>query len=163
MSLGAGTYQPFEITYYDAGNEPSTFRCYGVVITAANHDAKVTLANTLISAADALALGANAKSVYASEVIANWTQPTNGAARELKLLVQYKDATTGKRYTCTLPTLDPTIPEYIQNINVRDAIAVDSPSEISDFVAAFEAFAVPPDNQGHAVQVVGLRVVGRSN
>jgi len=163
MSLPAGTYQPATETLMDAGNEPGIFKCFGKVITAANHDAQVTLWNTLRTAIGVITLGIVSKATYASDITLDWDQPTNGAARELKLLVQYKDSTTGKRYTATVPTLDPTVPQYIQNINVKDAIAVDSPSSIADFVTAFEAFAVPPENPGNTVTVIGLRVVGRNN
>jgi len=162
MSLAAGDYQPAEVTYADAGNEKSSFSLFGSVLTAGNIVAKSALFATLRDAANAITLGNVVKTDYAALHIQDWDQPTNGANRETKLLVQYKDGTNGKRYTCTLPTLDPTIPEYIQNINVRDAIAIDSPTEIADFVTAFEAFAVAPDDPTHAVEVLGLRVVGRN-
>lgn len=163
MSLPAGLYQPATETLVDAGNESSIFKCYGKVITAANHDAQVTLWEALRTSIGVITLGVVSKAVYASEQLIDWDQPTNGANRETKLLVQFKDATNGKRYTATVPTIDPTIPVYIQNINVKDAISVTSPSSITDFITAFEAFAVPPDNPTHAVTVVGLRVVGRNN
>jgi hypothetical protein len=163
MSLPAGTYQPAEITWYDAGNEPGTMKFYAKVITAANHDAQQTLFSTLATKAGVLALGAEGKRRYADEVLEDWDQPSNGANRETKLLVQFKDSTSGKRFTTTLPTIDPTIPVYIQNINVKDAIAIDEPTSIVEFIAAFEAFAVPPEAPTHTVTVIGLRVVGRNN
>jgi len=151
------------MTFRDAGNELSSFACFGPVITAANHDAKAALWATLRTAIAAIALGNVQKYQYESLDLSDADQPTNGAARETKLLVQYKDATTGKRYICTIPTLDPSVPTYVANINVKDAILVDAPTEISDFVTAFEAFAVAPEAPTHAVEVVGLRVVGRNN
>jgi len=163
MSLPAGTYQPATETLVDAGNETSIFKVYGKVITAANHDAQVTLWNALRTAIGVITLGVVSKAIYASEITLDWDQPTNGASRELKLLVQFKDSTTGKRYTATVPTLDPTVPTYIQNINVKDAISVTAPSSIVDFIDAFEAFVVPPENPGNTVTVIGLRVVGRNN
>lgn len=162
MSLPAGTYSPASITLMDAGNEPGLFKCYGPVLTAANFAASETLWSTLITAIAAITLGAISKRTYGTEVTTNWAQQTNGASRETKLLVQYADATNGQRLTCTVPTLDPTLPVYVLNINARDVVQTDQPDEITDFIAAFEAFAVPPLNPTHAVNVVGLKVVGRN-
>lgn len=166
MSLPAGTYWPFEISYLDAGNEVGRFGAFGAIVLisddAGNIEEKTDTFATLITATDAITLGARVKTRYINEVISLADQPTNGATRELKLLVQYRDATTGQRFTCTVPTLDPSLPDYVENINVKDAIEIDSPTEILNFVAAFEAFAISPVTH-NAVEVVGLRVVGRNN
>lgn len=162
MSLPSGDYSPASITFRDAGNEPGVFRCHGAKLTAANFTAKQALWATLVSAVDALALGQKEKSVYGVESTFSWSQPVNGAAREFKLLVQYKDATTGQRLTCTIPTLDPTIPDYVININAVDVVELTSPGEITDFITAFEAFAVNPATT-NAVVVIGLKTVGRNN
>lgn len=160
--LPTGTYQPAEVSYRDAGNEIGTVRFYGPLITAANHDAKAALWATLLTAMDAITLGSRVQDSYNDQSIYNnLDQPTNGAAREVKLLVQFRDATNGQRMTCAVPTLDPTVPEYVVNVNAKDAILLDSPTEIADFIAAFEAFAVNP-RTNNAVEVVGLQVVGRS-
>lgn len=161
MSLPAGTYQPASYTLKDAGNELGRFRVFGPVITAANHDAKVALWAALISAIDAITLGNPVKAVYADEVTYSASQPTNGAARELKLSVRYKDGTTYERLHVTVPTLDPAIPTYIVNDSVRDAIILTAPSTITDFITAFQAFCVNP-RTGNAVVITGLSVVGRS-
>lgn len=163
MSLPAGTRNPATISYRDAGNEIGTFRCYGADITAENRDAQETLFTALVNAADAITLGNRTKTSYISVTTVATTQPTNGAARELKLLVQYQNTTNGARYTCALPTLDPTIPAYVQNINARDVVRLDSPSAITTFITAFNAFAVDPVNNTDAVAVIGLKVVGRRN
>jgi len=162
MSLPSGAYQDATISYLDAGNEVGRFRCFGKVITAANHDAQEALWVTLVAAADALVLGVRIRNQYSSDNVQVGTQPTNGAAREIKLLVQYIDDTNGKRMTCSLPTLDPTLPDYVVNINAKDVILLDSPTEISDFIAAFEAFAINPEQPTHTVSVIGLKVVGRA-
>jgi len=162
MSLPTGSYSPFEIAFKDAGNEIGRFSGYGKLITAANHDAQVTAFGNLQTAAQALVLGAKTRTQYASEGIFNAPQPTNGAAREVKLLVQYEDATNHKRFTATLPTLDPTIPVYVLNVNARDVIQIDSPQAITDFIDAFEAFVVNPET-GNACAVLGLKVVGRNS
>lgn len=161
MPLPPGGYQPATISYLDAGNEIGTMRFFGASLSAANIVAKTALWATLLTAADALALGNRVKDVYNDESLYAVSQPTNGAARELKLLVQFKDGTTGEKMTTSLPTLDPALPEYVINVNARDVILVDSPAEIVTFIDAFEAFAVNP-RTGNAVVVIGLKVVGRA-
>jgi len=161
MPLPPGGYQPASISYLDGGNEVGTMRFFGAELTAGNFAAKIALWATLLSAADALALGARKKDVYNDESVYSVAQPTNGAMRESKLLVQYKDGTTGEKFTTTLPTLDPTKVDYVINVNAKDVILLDSPTEVTDFIAAFEAFAVAP-RTGNAVVVIGLKAVGRN-
>lgn len=162
MGLPAGSYQPASISYLDAGNEIGTGSFYGPVISAANFTAKVALWGTLLAATDAIALGGRKKDVYNDESHYTVSQPTNGAAREMKLLVQFSDGTTGERMTTSIPTLDPAIPDYVPNINAKDVIVLETPTEIADFITAFEAFAVNP-RTGNAVIVNGLKVVGRNS
>jgi hypothetical protein len=119
-----------------------------------------------VNAADALTLGARTKTTYISETTVATTQPTNGAAREIKLLIQYQvtsGANTGARWNCTLPTLDTTLVDYVININAKDVVDPSVGTELLAFIAAFEAFAVDPANGTGTVEVVGLRIVGRSN
>lgn len=160
--LPPGTYQPASISLLDAGNEIGTMSFYGRLVTAANIVAQTSLFLTLVSAVEAITLGAKIKTRYQAETGFNAAQPTNGAAREIKLLVQYRDSVTGAKFTTTVPTLDPALPDYVINVNARDVILVDSPTEIVDFIDAFEASAVNPIT-GNAVTVFGLKVVGRSN
>lgn len=162
MSLPPGTYQPATVSLLDAGNEIGTMSFFGSVLTAGNIVAKTTAFLALVAAIEALTLGVKAKTRYQAEVTFNAAQPVNGAAREIKLLVQYRDATTGAKYTTTVPTLDPALPDYVINVNARDVIVLDAPAEITDFIDAFEAFAVNPLT-GNAIAVYGLKVVGRSN
>jgi len=161
MSLPAGSYQPATISYLDAGNEVGTMSFYGVELTAGNFVAKIALWATLLTAADALALGGRRKDVYNDESLYAVGQPTNGAARETKLLIQFEDATTHEQMTTSLPTVDPTLPTYVINKNAKDVILLTEPTEITDFIDAFEAFAVNP-RTGNVVTVVGLKVVGRN-
>jgi len=161
MALPPGGYQPATVSYRDAGNEIGTASFYGSPLSAGNIVAKTALWATLLTAMDNITLGSRCKDVYNDESIYAYSQPTNGAARELKLLVQYQDVTTGQRFTTTIPTLDPTIPAYVVNLNARDVVVLDDPTEIVDFITAFEAFAVNPIT-GNAVNVTGLKVVGRN-
>lgn len=160
MALPAGSYQPAEVTYLDGGNEKASMRFYGVPLTAANHDAKVALWATLLSALDAVALGARSKDVYNDESVYSVTQPTNGCMRETKLLIQFQDTTNGKKMTTSLPTLD--ISKVTTIPGATDAYALDEPTEIVDLIAAFEAFATNPEQPTHAVVVTGIRGVGRN-
>jgi len=161
MPLPAGNYQPALISYIDAGNEIGTMSFYGPMLDAATFAAKIALWATLLSATDALALGNRVRDVYNDDSIYARIQPTNGAARETKLLVQFQDIANGEKFTTTLPTLDPTLPEYVVNVNARDVILVDAPAAIVTFIDAFEAFTINP-RTGNAVVVAGLKVVGRN-
>jgi len=162
MSLPAGSHSPAEVSYLDAGNEVGTVRFFGKTITAANHDAQVALWATLLTKMDGIALGARLKDRYNDETTYTVAQPSNGAAREFKLLVQMRNSVTGRRFTFTIPTLNPALVEYVQNISAKDAVLIDSPQAIADFVTAAEAFVVDPLGEANAVTVIGLKAVGRN-
>ena len=149
---------PALLSGIDAGNEAWSFSVYGKVLTAANFVAQQGLFSDLVDAAMAIVLGAKKTTQYGNEIHFAYTQPTNGAAREIALRVSAKDATTQERFSYRLPTIDPTIPEYIDNVDAKDAIKTDAPSTIVDFITAFQAFAVSPVT-GNALGVYGLRVV----
>ncbi len=175
MGRVAGYYGDWSMTFRDAGNEYSSFSGTAIAIdgddNSSNLGAQQGLWATFISATNALVLGNPSKrSYYVTQDIAA-ALPTNGAARETKLMVIYQCTATGKRYNMTLPTLNPTIPLYVDNISVKDAVRTDSPSTITAFIAAFNAFVVAPDIPSNgdgvyatnpACTVVGLRVVGRN-
>jgi len=144
-------------TYIDAGNEPGVFSLYGADVTAGNLVAQTGLWTALLVAADALVLGVRARQSYANDVNQVWDQPTNGAAREIALLIQYRDATTGQRFTSKLPTLNPEAVTYVVNLNARDVILMDEPEDVATFVGAFNAFAINPYN-GNTCEVIGLKV-----
>jgi len=174
MSRPLGLYGDFDATWMDAGNEAGRMQGTARVVigtdAASNIATQVALWDTFRGAADALTLGALARHDYVNENTVAWTQPTNGAARETKLLVQYRCTATAKLYTMTIPTLDPTIPDYVINVNAKDVILMTSPGTITAFVAAFNAFVVAPDIPNiagvyatdPACTVIGLKVVGRS-
>jgi len=166
MSLPAGSYQPLEISFRDAGNEIGTMRFYATPLDisddAGNIEELNTLFTTLQTKIAAVVLGAKTRSQYINETLFTTTQPTNGAARELKLFVQLQNFTSGRQLGFTIPTLNGTIPAYIVNKNVKDAISLTTPTSIVDLIDAIEAIAVDPIDGGDVV-VVGLRVVGRNN
>jgi len=149
---------PARLSGIDAGNEAWNFSVYGNVLTAANFVAQQALWTTLFEAAQALILGATKTTEYGNEVHYVYSQPTNGAAREIALRVSAKDATTQERFSYQLPTIDPTIPVYLFNVDAKDAIDTTTPAEMVDFIEAFQAFAVSPVT-GNALTVYGVRVV----
>lgn len=149
---------PASLSLRDAGNEAATFLIYGAVLTAGNFAAQQTAWGLVVTDAMALVLGAKATTNYGNKIDYIWDQPTNGAAREIALLVQGMDAVTGQRLTAKLPTLDPTIPAYVENINARDVILTDSPTAIATFVTDLEAFWKNPYT-GNSMTVRGLKVV----
>jgi len=166
MGAAPGTQNKATISIRDAGNEIGRFSCIGADITAANRDAQNTLFQALVTAVAALTLGAITKTSYISQVTNGTTQPEDGAARELKLLVQYQVSTganTGARWTTTLPCIDPSLVSYVINVNAKDVVDPSVGDELLAFIAAFEAFAVDPANGTGEVVVVGLKIVGRNN
>jgi len=166
MGLAPGTRAKASISFRDAGNEIGRFSCTGPDLAAGTIAANEALWATLLAAAGALTLGAITKQQYSNEVTQATTQPTNGAAREIKLLIQYQVSTganTGARWTCTLPTLDTTLVSYVINVNAKDVVDPTVGTELLAFIDAFEAFAVDPANGTGEVIVVGLKVVGRNN
>jgi hypothetical protein len=169
-SRAFGLYGDWSLSYLDAGNERGSMRGVGAVLTAANFDAQIALWDTFVSTINAITLGDLVESQYGNANVSNASLPTNGAARETKLLTMYQCIATGKRYTLTVPTLDPTIPQYIDNVSVKDAILTTAPTSIANYVTAFEAFVVAPDipnlSGSYAtdpeIEVIGLKVVGRN-
>lgn len=175
MSRPNGFYGDVSISKLDAGNEIGVMSFVAEAIdgddTGSNLGTQTGLLATFRATLDAITLGATKKVEYYVTQDLNPALPTNGAARETKLLVMYRCIATGKRYTVTVPTLQPTIPVYVDNVSVKDAVRVDTPASIVNFINAFEAFAVAPDipSDGDgtyatnpAIEVIGLRVVGRN-
>lgn len=79
------------------------------------------------------------------------------AQRELKLLVQYVDDVTAKRYTVTIPGPD------LDLLAQPGTDVVDHVSNVvaAAFVTAFEANARSQD--GNAISVIGMRIIGRNS
>lgn len=160
MSLPAGNYAPAEISVLDASGEIGRFRVYGTVLTAANFDAQRTAWAALIQAINAIKLGTNVMTSYGIETTYIPNLPSDNAAqRENKLLVMFRNASTGQKYTATIPCIDLTALEF--QSNAGDFVALDSPADVATFVAAFEAFVKSPVGN-NAVEITGLKFVGRN-
>jgi len=154
----AGQYQPATLGVIDAGNERGTFRCWGKVLTAANHDAQVTLWGNLKTALTALALGALTYSQYDDKITYVVVVPTNGAAREVSLQIIGQNPATGVIYRFNLPTVNLALITYVDNIGAKDAVDPTT-DELAALTTAFEAFAVDPRAATTLLQVRGYRVV----
>jgi len=166
MGLAPGTRNKASMSFRDAGNEIGRFSVTGPDVVTANLDDVEALWETFTGAVNAITLGAITKVSYVNEDTQATTQPTNGAAREFKLLVQYQvtsGANTGARWTVSIPTLDASKVSYVININAKDVVNMGVGTELLAFIAAFNAFVVDPANGTGAVAVVGLKVVGRNN
>ncbi len=148
---------PATLSGIDAGNEAWSFGLFGALLTDANWVDQQALWQTLITKSMALELGVKRSAEYGNLVNYAYAQPTNGAAREIALIVQAKDATTQQKFSLRLPAINPTIPVYVVNADAKDVIQLTTPTAITDFITAFNAFAVSPIT-GNALAVFGLRV-----
>jgi hypothetical protein len=159
-----GTKGFSEIQFRDATGEATTTSIRTVTLAAGNFAAEATLAATFYAATAAIVLGTVAQTVAGNrEVISNGT-PTNPAAqRESKLLVNYWDVTTQKRYQITIGTINFDMLVFLPGAG--DAVAFTTangaPSEITNWVTAFEGVAKAPDT-GNAVAVTSMKYVGRN-
>jgi len=171
-----GYYGDWSLSFLDAGNEIGTVSGVATAIdgddNSSNLGAQQGLWAAFYGAVAAIVLGAAAKREYYVTQILDPTLPTNGAAREVKLLTIYKCTATGKKYELSIPTLNPALPTYIDNYSVKDAVSLAAPAGITAYIAAFNAFVkapdIPSDGDGvyainPACVVIGLRVVGRNN
>jgi len=158
-SMPAGSYQPASASYLDAGGERGSFHIFGTILTTGNIVAQTAAWADVLTALDALALGARIEDTYNDRTLYNVARPVNGAAREIALQVWFQDATTGARWSANLPTLDISLIEYIDNIGAKDAVDPTT-TEIAALTTALEAFPVRnPLAQGNTVNVVGYKVV----
>lgn len=167
-----GTFHECEISYWDKSQEVGRFEFNGAVVTATisdtdvvNFTAQSTAFAALVTKAQAMVLGLARLNRWVNTVVVNANPAKSdinqGAVREIKLLIKYIDQTTQERYSATLPTLNLAKVEYLPLIG-NDAVALDTPTEMSDFVAAFEGYAVAP-RTGNPITIIAAEVVGRNN
>jgi len=159
-TLPAGTRQTGSITYLDAGGEKGSVAFFLPVITAANEAAQSTAWATLLSAADAVTLGARSRDKYVDETTYAAAVPTNGAARELALQIIARDAGTGQTYRYNIPTLDPGAVTYVSNYGAKDVVQIEDGAGVEALVDALNAMPLKnPYNYANNMVVVGARVV----
>jgi len=160
-----GTKAFHDITLRDATAEPTTASIRIATLNAGNFAATATALATYNAAVDAMVLGVVAKAQFGNaEVISNAEASNPSAQRESKLLVTYWDTVTQRTYNVSYGTIDFTLLHFMPGAG--DAVAFKTgdgaPTEITDFVTAFEAVAKAPDT-GNAVAVIGMRYVGRNS
>jgi len=158
-TLPAGSYQPFSISYLDAGGERASMAGYGKILTTGNIVAQTAAWADVLTAADALALGARVTDRYNDESRYAAARPTNGAAREVALQLVWRDDTTGQTGLLNLPTIDISLIEYDPNYGAKDVVLLTT-TEVAALVDALEAFPiVNPTAQTNVVHIVGARVI----
>lgn len=153
-----------EISMRDATAEVTTARIRIAQLTAANLAAQLVAQSAFDAAVAAIVLGVVSKETMGNaQIISNAEASDPSAQRESKLLVSYWDATTEQIYSITIGTIDYSLLVFMPGAGdaVAFTTAQGAPTAITDFVTAFEAFALAPDT-GNAVAVIGMRFVGRS-
>lgn len=157
--LAAGTRQKASISYLDAGGERAAFGLWAPVITAANEAAQTTAWGNVLTAADALALGARVRDSYVDDTTYAAARPTNGASREVALKCIFRDATTGQTWQSLLPTVDISLIEYDPNYGAKDVVLLTT-DEVAALKTALDALPVKnPYNYANNGTLVGVQVV----
>ena len=159
MGYPAGTKQKGSIGALDAGGEKASVAFFLTIINAANEAAQSTKWATLLSAWDALFLGARYQDRYVDTTTYAVSRPTNGAAREISLKLICRDATTGQTINYYCPTLDISLIEYDPNYGAKDVVDL-ATTELAAFIAALEDVGLKdPYAYANAMTVVGAQVV----
>lgn len=165
MTLPAGTYAPWSITFRDATDEIGNMGAFASVLTAANFDSKRADFTAFVTAVDGITIGQIVKHAYGIETVVNPIAiPTSAAAqRENKLLVRYYDALTFERMTLTVPTVN--LANLVFNTDAKDFVSMEQwvggGTNMETFVAAFTSFVKNP-RTGNNVVVQSLQYVGRN-
>lgn len=170
--LQNGTVHEVEISYWDKSQEVGRFEAETAVVTATivstdvvNFTDQSSKWGVLVSAMNAIVLGLPRLNRWVNTVVINANPAkadiNQSAVREIKLKLGYIDNTTQKRYECTVPTLNLTKVVYLPLVG-NDGVALDSPTEMVNLIAAFEGVIVAPDT-GNPVTVIFAEVVGRNN
>jgi len=157
--LPAGTRQGGSVSYLDAGGERASVRFWLPIITAANEAAQSTAWATLLTALDALTLGARVRDDYVDTTTYAVARPTNGAAREVALKLIARDSGTGQTWDYLIPTLDISLIAYISNYGAQDVVDITT-TEVADVIDALAAMPLKnPYNYANNMTVVGAQVV----
>jgi len=157
----AGTSNRGSIGAIDAGGEKGSISpaFFLPVITAANEVAQAAAWATLLTAWDALFLGARYRDVYNDVTTYAVARPTNGAAREIALKLIARDTGTGQTVDYYCPTLDISLITYIPNYGAKDVVDLTT-DEVAAFITALNALPLKnPWNYANNMTVVGAQVV----
>lgn len=155
----AGTSQKGSIGSIDAGGEKSSVSFWLPVITAANEVAQAAAWGDVLTAWDALFLGARYRDVYNDVTTYAVVRPENGAAREISLKLIARDATTGQTVDYYCPTVDISLIAYDPNYGAKDVVDLTT-TELAAFIDALEAMPLKnPFNYANNMTIVGAQVV----
>lgn len=160
-----GSVHKARVTYGDVTEEKSSIEVYTGAITAISIGGFLTQFGTFQTECDKLTLGARMQQSWIGDLttVSN-TWPTDRAAqRENKLLVDYRDTVTEEVFTLTIPTVDFSKLNFVPGGG--DAVQFQAPGAHADvvtWVTAFEAMARTPRSDANAVEVIGMRYVGRN-
>lgn len=146
----------YQIT--DFSNEKSSFDVTSITANAGNLAAQQTAAALLTDAIDDLTIGELTKQYMTLKIVDTPAIPTNPyAQREMKWLVYYVGATSGKIFTIEIAAPDIT-DNVVGNSDTADLASTDWAA----FVTAFESYARSPENGTELVTVLKAKLVGRN-
>lgn len=147
----------FSMTLVDYDGETTSFSVKVTELDALNFDAQETLRLNFNSAVNAFTKGTVRRAGYQGNEIDSAAAPVDvWAQREIKWLVRYHDAVTGKPFWVTIGTADTA---YLNPNNKKVAFIGDA-AVVDDFIAAWEAFVLSPG--GNATVVDEIVLVGRN-
>ena len=152
------------MTFTDKTGEPTTVKIYNDAVTALSIAAYLAQLGTLRTATGAITLGAQSRATWvgdADDTPVDTSALPNTAQRENKLLVTYEDTTTHEQYQLSIGTIDLTKLSFVPG--AKDAVLLTAPTEIVDWITAFEAIASPPEAPANGVKVLKMRFVGRNS
>jgi len=159
MGYPAGTKQKASIGAIDAGGEKASVAFFVTILTTGNVVAQTAAWADVLTAWDALFLGARYRDEYNDVTTYAVARPTNGAAREVSLKLIARDATTGQTVNYYCPTLDISKISYDPNYGAKDVVDLTT-TELADFISALEAVGLKdPYAYGNAMTIVGAQVV----
>lgn len=148
-------------TFLDATGEKSSFKLNNGAITAASIAGFISDYNQLKAALDAMTVGTLHRDQWVGDsTLVSETLPSNLAQREVKLLIGYRGATSNKKYTVTLPTLDLTKVQFIPG--AKDAVSLTAPAEMVTLITEMQTIGRTPDDEAENIVVTYARVVGRN-
>jgi len=146
------------VTITDYSDENSSFGFSSAALTSGNIVAQTGLLGDLATATEAISIGHLSKQQVAQILVTDPDIPTNPyAQREMKWLVTYADATSGKKYSLEIPA-----PDITDNVVPNTDQANLTSTDWAAWVDAFEAVAKAPEDLTHSVTVIGAVLVGRN-
>jgi len=160
-----GSVHKSRIVYGDATEETSAMEIFNGAITALSIGGFLTNFGALQTATDAITLGTRRQQSWIGDLttVSNEWPTDKAAQRESKLLVTYRDTVTEEEFILTIPTVDFDKLNFVPGGG--DAVIFEGAGAHADIVAwvtAFEAIARTPRSDANAVEVVGMRYVGRN-